>query len=94
MCEWREGCLHCPSGHMPLTKWLCHLAPSTDFSYESSGVPQVVCRQLGFSGGEQYFFDNGLPAGNDSVLTGALLCNGSEARLAGARYARCGAAGL
>lgn len=47
--------------------------------------PLVICRQLGFTGGSTLYFpkDAPLPAGNDTVLTGALVCNGSEATLAG-----------
>ncbi len=56
---------------------------------DNSLGPQVVCRQLGFTGGAQFFFPKNaaLPAGNATVLTGALVCNGSEASLAGEIWA-------
>lgn len=60
--------------------------PAAGYTEDIDPVPEVVCRQLGFGGGSGLYFDKtaSLPAGNGTVLTGSLTCNGTEASLAGA----------
>lgn len=45
---------------------------------EPDALPSVICRQLGFAGGRQQYF-NPVPPLNNTELAGNLICRGDEA---------------